>query len=91
MISNSNKSLLNLLLLINQPEVEAAVWRQKGKEGGEDWELEKEAGGEGTERNKEKKGEKKLRRSEVDLGGQTLARSSFIGLQRAAQLRPRSC
>ena len=53
--------------------------------------LEKEAGGEGTERNKEKKGEKKLRRSEVDLGGQTLARSSFIGLQRAAQLRPRAC
>ena len=35
MISNSNKSPLNLLLLINQPEVEAAVWRQKGKEGGE--------------------------------------------------------
>ena len=33
MIPNSNKSLLNLLLLINQPEVEAAVWRQKGKEG----------------------------------------------------------
>ena len=33
MISNSNKSPLNLLLLINQPEVEAAVWRQKGKGG----------------------------------------------------------
>ena len=56
--------------------------------------LEKEAGGEVTERNKEKKyrlEKKKLRRSEVDLGGQTLARSSFIGLQRAAQLRPRAC
>ena len=38
MISNSNKSPLNLLLLINQPEVEAAVWRQKGKGGErEDW------------------------------------------------------
>ena len=60
MISNSNKSPLNLLLLINQPEVEAAIWRQKGKggrgkTGREVRKLEKEAGGEGTERNKEEK------------------------------------
>ena len=53
MISNSNKSPLNLLLLINQPEVEAAIWRQKGKggrgkTGREVRKLEKEAGGEGV-------------------------------------------
>ena len=42
-------------------------------------------------RRKSKALSKKMRRSEVDLGGQTLARSSFIGLQRAAQLRPRAC